>query len=83
MPPWFADARTGHFSNDPSLSDSERQIITGWVDHGAKEGNPDPSRTIRWGEPSEEEMMSGWIDYIEAPNTAAAQPVISNGVAAR
>jgi hypothetical protein len=45
MPPWFADARTGHFSNDPSLSDSERQIITGWVDHGAKEGNPDDRPT--------------------------------------
>jgi len=33
--------------------------------------NPDPARTIRWGEPSEEEMMSGWIDYIEAPANAA------------
>jgi hypothetical protein len=41
-------------------------------------------RTIRWGEPSEEEMMSGWIDYIEeSPNTASAQPVTANGAAAR
>jgi hypothetical protein len=28
--------------------------------------DPDPKRTVRWGEPSEEEMMSGWIDYIDA-----------------
>jgi hypothetical protein len=40
MPPWFADSTTGHFSNDPSLSESERQIITDWVEQGAKEGNP-------------------------------------------
>jgi len=40
MPPWFADSTSGHFSNDPSLSESERQIIADWVDQGAKEGNP-------------------------------------------
>jgi len=40
MPPWFADPGTGHFSNDPSLSESESQTITRWVDEGAKEGNP-------------------------------------------
>jgi len=40
MPPWFADSATGHFSNDPSLSGSEKQIITDWVEQGAKEGNP-------------------------------------------
>src|SRR3954466_10253779 len=40
MPPWFADPTIGHFSNDPSLSESERQIITDWVDQGAKEGDP-------------------------------------------
>jgi hypothetical protein len=33
--------------------------------------NPDPSQTVRWGEPSAEEMMSGWIDYIDAPPNAA------------
>jgi hypothetical protein len=40
MPPWFADSSTGHFSNDPSLSESERRTIIEWVDQGAKEGNP-------------------------------------------
>ena len=36
MPPWFADSSIGHFSNDPSLSEFEKQIITDWVDHGPK-----------------------------------------------
>lgn len=40
MPPWFADPSTGHFSNDPSLSESDKHIIAEWVDEGAKEGNP-------------------------------------------
>src|SRR5271167_3408906 len=38
MPPWFADRSIGHFANDPSLTDSERQSIVDWVDQGAKEG---------------------------------------------
>jgi hypothetical protein len=44
-----------------------RVIMTFHYDNSANNKfNPDPARTIRWGEPSEEEMMSGWIDYIEA-----------------
>ena len=40
MPPWFADPKFGHFSNDPSLTTTELQTITAWVDAGAPEGNP-------------------------------------------
>ncbi len=29
--------------------------------------NPDPSRSIRWGDKSEEEMMTSWIEYLDAP----------------
>jgi hypothetical protein len=38
--------------------------------------NPDASRTIRWGEPSQEEMMSGWIDYITVPSNAPSGMLI-------
>jgi hypothetical protein len=31
--------------------------------------NPDPSKAIRWGEPSTEEMMDGWFEFI-LPATA-------------
>jgi hypothetical protein len=40
MPPWFADSHTGTFSNDPTLTEAERQTIVQWVDQGAKEGDP-------------------------------------------
>jgi hypothetical protein len=28
--------------------------------------NPDPAQTIRWGDKSEEEMMTSWIEYFDA-----------------
>src|SRR5271163_2995330 len=40
MPPWFADANYGHFSNDRSLSQAEIDTLTAWIDAGAPEGNP-------------------------------------------
>jgi hypothetical protein len=39
MPPWFADPCCGRFSNDRSLSASERDTLVRWVDSGAMEGN--------------------------------------------
>jgi hypothetical protein len=40
MPPWFADPRYGHFSNDRSLSPEEIARLVAWVDTGSKEGDP-------------------------------------------
>jgi hypothetical protein len=53
MPPWFADPRYGHFSNDPRLSENEIETIKAWADGGAAEGNPDdvparPTFTEGW-----------------------------------
>ena len=38
MPPWFADARFGHFSNDPSLTDHQIETIAAWAAAGAPAG---------------------------------------------
>src|SRR5438105_15423394 len=38
MPPWFADAKYGHFSNDRSLKQSEIDTLVAWADLGAPEG---------------------------------------------
>jgi Copper type II ascorbate-dependent monooxygenase, C-terminal domain len=40
MPPWFADPRYGHFSNDPSLSPQEIATITSCAEGGAAAGDP-------------------------------------------
>jgi mono/diheme cytochrome c family protein len=39
MPPWFADPKVGHFSNDRRLSDDQIKTLVSWVDNGAPEGN--------------------------------------------
>jgi len=40
MPPWFADPRVGHFSNDPSLSPREIATLAAWAAAKAPAGNP-------------------------------------------
>jgi peroxiredoxin len=39
MPPWHADPRFGHFSNDRSLTTAEREKILTWIDSGCPAGN--------------------------------------------
>jgi len=34
MPPWFADARYGKFSNATALTESEIRTIVAWVEAG-------------------------------------------------
>lgn len=40
MPPWHADGQHGKWENDRRLSQKEIDSIVGWIDGGAKEGNP-------------------------------------------
>ena len=39
MPPWFADPRVGHFSNDPSLTQGEITKLAAWAQAGAPAGS--------------------------------------------
>ena len=53
MPPWFADSKVGHFSNDRSLTQQEIDTITAWVDAGAPMGNPSAKKAPK-------EWVEGW-----------------------
>jgi len=49
MPPWFADPRYGHFSNDRALKQNEIDTVVAWADGGAKEGDPkDAPPAVAW-----------------------------------
>ena len=49
MPPWFADPKYGHFSNDRALKQSQIDMIVAWADGGAKEGDPkDAPPAVAW-----------------------------------
>lgn len=39
MPPWHADPRFGHFSNDRRMSDDEVATLVAWVDAGTPPGD--------------------------------------------
>ena len=61
MPPWFADPKYGHFSNDRALKQSEIDTIVAWADGGAREGDAkDAPPPVAW-------PADGWLiqpDYI-------------------
>jgi hypothetical protein len=40
MPPWFADPKYGHFSNNRALSQRDIKTIVAWVVAGAPKGDP-------------------------------------------
>lgn len=55
------------------LRKGSRLKVTVHYDNSANNrGNPDPTKVLRWGDKSEEEMMTNWIEFLEAG--AGAQP---------
>ena len=40
MPPWTANPKYGHFSNDARLTDEEKKLVFAWIDDGLPEGDP-------------------------------------------
>ncbi len=59
-------------------------VTTAYFDNSANNPlNPDPSKTIRWGEPSNEEMMGFWlayadVDQIDVKNKPDTQKTIAS-----
>ena len=66
MPPWFADPKIGHFSNDPSLSDKEIAALVAWSESGAPAGDPHDA-------PPPRHWNAGW--NIPQPDKIVQMPV--------
>jgi hypothetical protein len=47
MPPWFADPRFGHFSDDPSLTPQQVVTLSAWADANAPAGDPNDAPPLR------------------------------------
>jgi hypothetical protein len=72
MPPWFADPCCGKFSNDRSLSASERDAVARWADAGAPEGNPRQAPPARvwppgWNLPAPPDAVLGTVKPFPVP----------------
>ncbi|MDB5341410.1 MAG: Peroxiredoxin [Planctomycetaceae bacterium] len=53
MPPWHADPRHGHFSNNRALSPAEIKTLVDWVEQGTPEGKAEDA-------PPAKEFADGW-----------------------
>ncbi|MBZ5619049.1 MAG: cytochrome c [Acidobacteriia bacterium] len=53
MPPWFADAKYGHFLNERKLTEAETKALVSWADNGAPEGDAKDK-------PAPAHFMQGW-----------------------
>jgi hypothetical protein len=50
-------------------------IITAHFDNSSRNKyNPDPTKEVRWGDPTYDEMMIAWLDYV-VPNSDAGETV--------
>jgi len=65
MPPWFADPRYGHFSNDPSLTTAQIATLAAWAAAGAPAGNPRDA-------PPPRQWAQGWV--IPQPDAVVKMP---------
>lgn len=65
MPPWFASAPRGVFSNERGLSDDEIRTIVQWVEAGAPAGNLiDAPTAKRWVEEASDGWTLGTPDFV-------------------
>lgn len=65
MPPWFADPKHGHFSNERRLTPQEAGVLSAWADTGAKEG-------LAKDAPAPRKFVDGW--NIGQPDKVIAMP---------
>ncbi|MEW6128649.1 MAG: cytochrome c [Acidobacteriota bacterium] len=60
-----------YFQQQKALPKGTRIMVTGYFDNSAKNKfNPDPTKVVRYGEPTYDEMMIGWMDYTVDKETA-------------
>ena len=80
MPPWSAMTGFGHFANDVSLTDRERDIILSWADGGAPSGVLKVEESIPpvfvpaapiWDAGQPDEILTATAPFTVDANTAA------------
>lgn len=69
VPAYDFNWQTNYLLKEPlKLPAGTRIECTAHFDNSpGNKNNPDPDRTVRWGEQTWEEMMIGFIDYVRAP----------------
>jgi cytochrome c553 len=65
VPAYSFSWQTVYYLKEPKgIPKGTRLEVAGYFDNSAKNKyNPDPTQTVRFGEPTYDDMMIGWIDY--------------------
>ncbi len=74
MPPWHANQKFGHFSNDARLSDADKATLAKWVASGAPQGDPKdmpepPKFATGWMIPQPEQVLYMRDEPFDVPAT--------------
>jgi hypothetical protein len=74
VPAYDFNWQTNYRFNEPKFVPAGTKVkLTGWWDNSAEnKANPDPNRTITWGEATHEEMLFGWISFTNVEEDATA-----------
>jgi peroxiredoxin len=78
MPPWHADPKYGHFSNDARLKPEDIALVNKWVDNGAPEGDPKdlpaaPKFAEGWQIPQPDEVLYMAEQPYDVPATGTVE----------
>ncbi len=74
------------YARPPIFNKGTTIRYTGWYDNSENNpANPDPNRTVRWGQQTEDEMHVGYVEYAEpvqsrhseTPTGLPAKPILS------
>ncbi|MEJ7604851.1 MAG: hypothetical protein WKF37_00940 [Bryobacteraceae bacterium] len=56
---------TIHYSNRTGKQEKDATKLTAAFDNSANnKSNPDPSKIVRWGDNTVDEMMDGWFEFV-------------------
>ena len=79
VPKWDFGWQTNYLLKEPKrLPAGTRLMVTAYFDNSKNNKfNPDPTKDIRYGEPTYDEMMLGFMDFVtEMPTMAQVDPKI-------
>ena len=68
-----------YFKQTKAIPKGTKIMVSGYFDNSAKNRfNPDPTKAVRYGEPTYDEMMIGWMDYTTDNERAKATTAMNN-----
>src|SRR5215471_17866500 len=79
VPNYSFSWQTVYYMKKPlAIPKGTRLMVTGYFDNSAKNKyNPDPTKAVRFGEPTYDDMMIGWIEYTADRDNPTPEPAAS------